>query len=38
MAMRFHIAIWAVTPLELLTLLAVHFAVELTANRIMPHF
>ena len=32
MAMRFHIAICVVTPLELLTLLAVHFAVGLTTN------
>jgi hypothetical protein len=36
MAMRFHIAICVVTPLELLTLLAVHFAVGLTTNIIIP--
>jgi hypothetical protein len=38
MAMRFHIAICAATPVELLTLLAVHFAVGLTTNRIIPYF
>ncbi len=37
MALRFHIAICVVTPLELPTLLAVYFAVGLTANSIIPY-
>lgn len=32
MAMRFRIAICVVTPLELLTILEVHFAVEVPTN------
>ena len=36
--MRFHIAICVVTPLELLTLLAVHFSVGLTTDSIIAYF